>query len=124
MGRSDQYMNCNKLFQRFELEGEPLIITEKQSVTRYRHEDLPTVCIRWKGLHRIRHGEEEYLADESVVFDSGPKLGVSVTVTRHSDTVITKEERQANRDQIDAVMMQICGRRVDWEKVDQQCGTK
>ena len=114
MGRSDQYMNCNKLFQRFEIEGESLTITEKMTTTPYRGKDWPTRCIRWKGVHRIKHGDEEYLAVNTVVFDSGPKLGVSVTVERKREVPYTAEEIAAGRANIERVMMDLFGCEVIW----------
>lgn len=114
MGRSDQYMNCNELFQRFEIEGEPLTVKEWTTTTPYRGKDWPTRCIRWKGVHRIRHGDREYLAQHSVVFDSGPKLGVSVTVEEKREVPFTPEEIAAGRANIERVMMDLFGCVVIW----------
>ena len=114
MARSDQYEHQNKLFMRFEIEGEALTITETERTTSYRGKDWPTRRVRWKGLHRIRFGDEEYLADESMVFDSGPKLGVSVVVTRHREVPFTAEERAAGRANINRVMRDLFGFDVIW----------
>lgn len=112
MGRSDQYMNNHKLFQRFEIEGEPLTITEKMTETRDGAKSFPTHQIRWKGLHRIRHGDKEYLAIHSVVSDSGPKMGVSVSVQEPRE--YTAEEIAAGRANIERVMMDLFGCEVIW----------
>lgn len=116
MAQQDRYITQNRPFIRTEIEGEKLVITRRQRTTPYRGKDWPTACIRWRGLHRIQFGEEEFLADESEVSDSGPKLGVSVVVTRHRDVPPTREEIEANRENINRVLRQICGCEVtNWE---------
>lgn len=114
MLRSDQYEHQRKIFTRYELEGEPVVITEKMITTHYRGKDWPTRQIRWTGVHKIRYGDEEYLADGSVVSDSGPKLGVTVVKERHREVPFTPEERAAGRERINRVMREIFGCDVIW----------
>ena len=114
MERSDRYMNCGKWFRRFEIEGEPLTITEQMTQTRDGAKSFPTRQVRWAGLHRIQHGDEEYLAVHSVVSDSGPKLGVSVTVEKQREVPFTAEESAAGRVRIGRVMMDLFGCEVIW----------
>ena len=115
MLRSDQYVNSNSLFTRYEIEGEPLEITVEEKTTRYRNKDWPTRYIHWKGLHRIERRGETFLADRSMVADSGPKLGVSVLYTRHPEVPYTKEERLAGRERINRVVQDLFGCRVIWD---------
>lgn len=113
--RQEQYEHQNKLLIRAELEGEPLTVTERHRVTPYRGKDWPTVCIRWKGLHVLRLGDQEILAAESVISDAGPKVGVTLSFERPRETPPTQEEIQANRENINRVLRSICGCEVtDW----------
>lgn len=114
MGACDQYMTQGKIFARQELAGEPLDIDHTDKTTRYRGKDWPTACTRWKGLHQVRFGEESFLADESMVFDSGPKLGVTVVVARHPDRPATEAERAAGREEVCRKIGAIFGCRCYW----------
>lgn len=115
MARQEQYEHQNQTLIRSEIEGEAVVVTERQRVTPYRGKDWPTVCIRWKGLHRLRLGDREVLAVESVITDAGPKLGVSLAFERPREAPPTQQEIQHNRDNINRVLRSICGREVsDW----------
>ena len=117
MARQEHYMHQNKPLVRFEIEGEPLVVTEKQRVTQYRKKDWPTACIRWKGRHMLRMGDEEFPVVESVISDAGPSVGVSLVFERPRETPPTREEIQSNRENINRVLRQICGCEVaDWGK--------
>lgn len=109
MARIEQYEHQHTLFVRTEIDGQPLAITVKHTSTMYRGKACPTETIRWKGLHKVRFGDKEQLADESMIFDSGPKLGVSVCVTPHPEVEPTAEERAANRERIREVCRDIFG---------------
>ena len=119
--REEHYIHQNKTLVRCQIAGEEPVVTEKHRVTRYRNKDWPTTCIRWKGLHILRLGDEEITAAESVVTDAGPCVGVSLVFERPRDVPPTREETQASRDNINRVLRQICGCEVtDWGKeIDQ-----
>lgn len=120
MTRSDQYITQRKIFIRTEVEGEPLTITQTEKTTPYRGQDYPTVCVRWKGVHRIQFGEEAFLAEESMVSDAGAKLGVSVVVTKRREVPFTAAERAAGREHINQVLRSMFGCEVDWEEGEER----
>lgn len=111
----EQYEHQNTTLIREEIAGESVVVSEKHRVTPYRGKDWPTVCIRWKGLHMLRLGDQEILAAESVISDAGPKVGVSLTFERPREAPPTQEEIQHNRENINRVLRSICGCEVtDW----------
>lgn len=107
--RQEHYDHQNKTLIRQEINGCSVVVSAKQKVTRYRGKDWPTVCIRWEGKHLLRLGDEEIMAVESVISDAGPKLGVSLSFERPREVFPSEEEIQANRANINRVLMQICG---------------
>lgn len=110
--RCEQYPHQHSTFRRWEIEGEALVVTSRISVTPYRGKDVPTTQIRWVGQHWCQMGDKEpYLADQSMIFDAGPKLGVTVCVTPHPETPPTEEERAATRARINEVCLDLFGRR-------------
>lgn len=126
MARQDQHTHSKRLLIRTEIEGEPLVITEKQRFTVYRGKDIPTACIRWKGLHQIRWGDKEFLAVESVISDGGPSLGVSFAYEEVREVPPTREEIEENRANINQVLREICGCEVtNWGTRGEKapCGT-
>lgn len=116
MERSDRCQCQGKSIVRQELEGEELAVTQTKGVTRYRNRDNPTVCIRWVGRHRIRLGEETFFAEESMIVDAGPKLGVSFLVTRCPEAPGTQEERAAGWENVRENMEKIFGCRCLWRE--------
>ena len=127
MGRRDQYRCQGNCLVRLELEGEELTVTESRRGTRYRGRECPTACIRWKGRHRVQWGEENFFAEESMVLDAGPKLGVSFLVTRCLEIPVTQAERSAGREEIQEKMEDIFGRRCRWggaESRSQESGVR
>lgn len=116
MARTDQYITQHKPFIRTEVEGEPLTITRLDKTTPFRGKDYPTACVRWKGVHHIQFGEESFLAEESMVSDAGPTLGVSVVVTKRQEVPFTEAERAAGREYINRVLRDMFGIEVDWNK--------
>lgn len=115
--RKEQYDHQNKTLIREEIEGCSVVVSEKQKLTSYRGKDWPTVCIRWKGQHLLRLGDEEIVAVESVISDAGPKLGVSLSFERPREVPPSEKDIQANRENINRVLMQICGCQVsNWDR--------
>lgn len=115
MARQEQYEHQNKPLIRAEIAGESVVVSEKHRVTPYRGKDWPTVCIRWKGLHILRLGDQEIIAAESVITDAGPKVGVSLMFERPRETPPTQEEIQHNRENINRVLRENFGVEVkDW----------
>lgn len=119
MVRQDQYISQNKLFARWEIEGEQLTVTELQRTTGTQRRPEPVTCIRWVGLHRIRYGDEEFLADRSMVCVAGEggKKGVTLLVTRHPDVPFTEAEKEEERKNIDRLLTDMFGLRVNWDAV-------
>ena len=119
MARQDQYISQNKIFSRFEIEGESLTVTEFDRTSRSGRKAEPVTCIRWVGLHRIRYGDEEFLADRSMacVAGEGGKKGVSILVTRHPDVPFTEADRAENRKNIDRLLRDAFGCQVNWSAV-------
>ena len=115
--REEHYIHQNKPLVRRQIDGTEPVVTEKHRMTRYRKKDWPTACIRWKGLHILRLGDEEITVAESVITDAGPSVGVSVAFERPRETPPTREEIQTARENINRVLRQICGCEVaDWGK--------
>ena len=119
MARQDQYISQNKIFSRFEIEGEPLTVTEFERISQGGRRAEPVTCIRWVGLHRICYGDEEFLADRSMacVAGEGGKKGVSILVTRHPDVPCTEADRAENRKNIDRLLRDAFGCQVNWSAV-------
>lgn len=112
--RQEQYETQKQIFIRSELPGEPLEVTVKQKSTSYRGRLWPTMCIRWRGLHRIQFGEMDFLAVESMVSNSGPTVGVSTAWTRQPERPPTEEERAAVRANFERLMLETFGCKVIW----------
>ena len=119
MARQDQYISQNKLFTRWEIDGEPLTVTELQRMTGTQRRPEPVTCIRWVGLHRIRYGDDEFLADRSMVCVAGEggKKGVSILVTRHPEIPFTEADRAETRKNIDRLLRDAFGCQVNWSAV-------
>ena len=100
--RKESYPNSNDIFTRTEIEGKLLTVTEAESTTHYRGKDVPTHTSRWVGVHWVQLGadQEPFLAAQSMIWDAGPKLGISVCFTRCPERPPTEEERAANRERM------------------------
>ena len=103
--RTDQYTSQNKVVIRTELPGQPLEILEWEKTIRHRNKDWPTHVVHWVGLHNLRNGEEDILAERSTIIDSGP-LGVTVVFTKPFAVEPTQEERDYNRQALQRVAAQ------------------
>lgn len=115
MGKVHEFMNSNRICRRWELDGRPVQVIEKQGTTPYRGVDHPTVITIWKGLHMLDTGRGIWQVDQSTTCDAGPKLGTALIYDVHPAVPATEEERQANRRALDLVIRQI---RPGWHLVD------
>lgn len=85
---------------------------------------MHTVYTRRKGLHWLRSvykyqdGEKEKLpwtlVVESMTAAAGPKYGCSICMESYRDVVVTEEERQANRENINRIVNQVMVRMGIW----------
>lgn len=118
MGRREVYCIDEKqqiYFTRWELEGQPVEVEEKQRITVYCHKDYPTRCVRWTGLHLTKYGNQpEQRSMGSLVSDAGPKLGISVVTERAPEVPYTPEERAAGRERIRRTIERIYGCECHW----------
>lgn len=119
MGRREVYCIDEKqqiYFTRWELEGQPVEVEEKQRTTPYRGKDYPTRCVRWTGLHLTKYGNQpEQRSLGSLVSDAGPKVGISVVTERAPEVPYTLEERAAGRERIRQAVERIYGCRCYWK---------
>ena len=95
-------------------------VVETVEVTERRmgKELLPVTITRRVGLCCYRdHAGKEIMADEAVIMDFGPKLGVQRSYLMHPDVEPTKEEREANL----ARLLEVAHRAMDeqglWDKI-------
>lgn len=95
--KSDQFVHQKKPCARVELDDQPVTVTTTVGSTTYRGQEYETIKARWKGCHLLRIGEEEFLVDESMTFDAGPRLGVTLVFERHREVPFTEEECAAGR---------------------------
>lgn len=105
-------------FTRWELEDQPPVaVEEKQKTTPYRRKDVPTLCVRWTGLHLTQYGNQPVKrAMGSQICDAGPKVGISVAVELAPEVPYTPEERAAGREKIRKAVEQIYGCRCEWQE--------
>ena len=104
MGRREVYCIDERLqlyFIRWELEDRPVRVEGLRRTTPYRHEEVPTWCVRWSGLHLTKYGDQpEQRAMGSLVSDAGPKAGISVVTERAPEAPCSPEERAAGRERV------------------------
>lgn len=115
MGRVEQFENGKRKCFRRELDGCPVVVTVKRTVTRYRRKEVPTTVTRWTGRHLLELGQEMIEADGSIIEDAGPLLGVSLMFERHRETSYTEAERAAGRAKIERVVREVFGCGCIWD---------
>lgn len=118
MGRYEHYILSGgvELF-RYELEGEPLLVTETEGRSfRARGKVWTTRNIRWKGRHRFRWGDLDKVVQESVVHDSG---AIGVSATSVEPTEFTREARLAGRERSGRVIREQFGCEVIWPPLEE-----
>lgn len=87
---------------------EELEVTVKTIQETIGAHQVETVVTRRKGLHWLTEmSGARVLVDESATMDAGPKYGMTLCFTPHSDTPVSEEERAANRARIQQVTAQV-----------------